>query len=111
MLDREKLPKEIARQMDAWRAGSAPLPQSYVRWNRKKAEARLEALCEDHRLQVHSTEMIDDGWFDGMQVLRAIIETTRGQLLSLKWNDSNQDFMRRCESGGHAALHDQDLTA
>ncbi len=105
---RVKLPAKYAREMKLWRSGLAPMPENYIAFHRSLAEARLEELAKGG-LVVHSRAMEDAGWLDGMRELRAVVETRSGKLLKLTWNDSNQDFMRRCDGGGWAALFEGDL--
>lgn len=104
---RKSLPAHICRKIEAWRNGFTSMPQEYIDWHRGIAEIRLEELSKKFAIRVHSTEMISDGWLDGMRTLRAIVETKSGNLLDLKYNDSNQDFMKK--DVGYSAIFEDDF--
>ncbi len=99
----------MKKKMEAYRAGARSIPATYIDYHKSVAENELLSLAAAHNLRVHSTELIDDGWFDGMRVLRAVVETPKGSLLSLKYSDGNCSFMLRCPSGGHSFLGEKDL--
>ena len=50
-----------------------------------------------------------DGFMDGMREFTAVIETRTQHTVKLKWNDGNQDFMKRCRGGGWASIHAEDF--
>jgi hypothetical protein len=107
-----KLPKKIASKMKAWRAGFERLRNTgYIEYHERAARDLLPTLASEYRLRIHSTEMVSDGWLDGMRVLSAVVETKSGALLKLKWHDSHGcgSWMKRCPSGGHSTLFDSDL--
>lgn len=106
---KKELPKNIATKMDSWRSGFVPMPLEYIIWHEDLAATVLEQLKNDHGIIVHSTQMLDDGWLDGMKSLHAVIETKSGKLMKLKYSDSNQGFMQVYQSGGAGSIHPKDL--
>ncbi len=93
---RERYPKDIKEEFQA----SPVTPKAFIDWHRKRAEDELTAICSYSGAKVHNQWMQEDGWFDGFQVLFAIIETQKEKLIKIKWNDGNQCFMRRGEHLG-----------
>ena len=84
--------------------------QGYVSAHEGLARARLEVLKVSHGIKVHSTEIVNEGWGDGMKVLQAVIELKSGKLMKLQWMDSNQDFGKKYENhGGVGMLFASDL--
>jgi hypothetical protein len=104
---KKKLPKRIEEEMKVWRGGFSSLPSSYITFHMELAQSRLEVLKKNYGIKVHATDMISDGWGDGMQVRQAIIETKSGELRKLKWMDANQDF--GVQKIGTSMLFEKDL--
>jgi hypothetical protein len=102
------LPVEIEREMSLWRKGLGDCIK-FVAYHRKLAEEHLAELQDNYTIKVHNTYMDYDGAGDGVQFLHAIVETPKGKLMKLKWHDSNQGFMVKCEGGGWNAMFEQDI--
>lgn len=85
---RVPLPEEIEKEMRVYRSGYSMLPQSYIDFHKELAENDLPKMAEKHEWKVHATEMVDDGWLEGMEVLQAIVEDKDGNLIKIRWFDS-----------------------
>jgi len=92
--------EQIEKKMKQWRKhiGILPMPQEYIDYHRALAEEALGKLS----VTVHSKGLQDDGWFDGMQILQAVIELPDGELVKVKWHDNRSKgyFMQKCKGGG-----------
>jgi hypothetical protein len=111
-LSGKSLPPNIAGAMKLWRMGfESLLTTGYIEYHEKAARASLDELINDHRLRLHTVEMKDDGWMDGMRTLQAVVETTKGKLLRIKWIDShgNGQWHHCCDGGGTCTLWAKDL--
>ena len=108
-MERQTLPANIQKQMKAYRQGFTNVPQDYIDWHAARAELALQELQHEHNIIVHNVHQVNDGWLDGMRVVQAVVETPSGKLHKFVYNDSNQGFMRKYESGGAGSLHDEDL--
>ena len=103
--ERQVCPKEIKED---FRQSYAP--QGYIDFHRRLAEDELTAICSFSGAKIHNEWMESDGWFDGFKTLHAVIETVAGRLLKVKYHDSSQSFVRRCDDGGGwASMSPQDL--
>lgn len=102
--ERQVCPKEIKED---FRQSYAP--QGYIDFHRRLAEDELTAICSFSGAKIHNEWMESDGWFDGFKTLHAVIETVAGRLLKVKYHDSSQSFVRRCDGGGWASMSPQDL--
>jgi len=107
--ERERCPKEIKDAFNQGYAGCYDTPENYTQFHRRLAENELTAICSFGGAKIHNEWMEDDGWFDGFECLHAVIETVAGRLLKIKYKDSSQSFMRRCDGGGWASMSPQDL--
>ena len=103
---RKETPADIKRELKYWRLGACALDK-YITWHKELAEERIDYLKRHYGLKVHNSNMVSDGWFDGMRVLQLIVETSTGALMKLKWMDSNQDFGN--VRHGTAMLFEKDL--
>jgi len=91
---RVPVPESVNQEMRLWRLELVPMPQSYIDFQGALAAKALEEL-KTQGLEVLSTELKSDGWFDGMQALkvRAIQKVGRiERIIYLTWCDSNQEF-------------------
>lgn len=58
--------------------------------------AQLPVLMADHGVRlVHSVYFADDGWFDGVDALHAIVEDEYGIVYKVKLGDSGRWFAKR----------------
>ena len=96
-LGRATLPADIQGEMNLWRLGLGELPQGYIHFHEALASLALGKL-QSAGLKVHTTELVNDGWGDSMQVMRVVGEA-KGKPVELRWHDGNQEFLRRLESG------------
>jgi hypothetical protein len=109
-IPKQTLPAELNKLMKLWRMELIPMPQEYIAFHKTLAENRLEAHKETFRIRVLYTEMVSDGWYDGMMGLRAVVETPSGNIKDLRYCDSNQEFMVKFPNhGGQGMLFDKDL--
>lgn len=94
--------KGLKEQMRRWRLGlEATIPQEYIDLHREAAEKSLPSLCVSHGLRPIATEMVSDGWMDGMTCLRAICEDRLGKLHDMRWSDANGgSWFEKHPSGG-----------
>lgn len=93
----------LKRDMRLYRMGLAPLPQSYIALHHDAAYASISVLCLKLGLRVIATEMVNDGWMDGMRVVRAICEDRNGDLRDMRWSDSSGGaWYERKKSGGQS---------
>jgi len=99
-LTRKELPKSISNEMKKWRVGLIPFPESYILFHKELAEKALEKLRFEKNLKVWGTEVIDDGWLDGMKTLHVVAEEPKGKLIKLSWHDGNQEFFIHSKTGG-----------
>jgi hypothetical protein len=106
---RISLPKIIGEQMVLWRNDLISFPQDYIEFHKDLAEKRLGTLVTDYSLTILKTEMVDDGWLDGMKVLRVVAETKPKNLIDMRWCDANQDFMKKGTFGGHTIIFENEL--
>ena len=90
----DRLPESIRKKMTLWRLGLCSMPKEYVEWHKKRAQDELGCLMLDYPISVLETKMVNDGWFDGMRVLCARIQTADGEEMTIRYSDSNQNFMR-----------------
>jgi hypothetical protein len=102
-------PEHIRPLMQDWRDGLSAFPQAYNDYHYALAEARVSEFLE-MGLCVGKPETVNDGWGDGFRPMQIQAVTPSGRRLTLKWNDSNRDFMVASErSGGHSMLFPKDL--
>jgi hypothetical protein len=101
-------PEHIRPLMRDWREGLSAFPQAYNEYHYSLAEARVAEFLE-MGLCVGKPEKVNDGWGDGFRPMQVQVVTPSGQRLSLKWSDSNRDFMVGHDSGGHSMLFPADL--
>lgn len=105
------IPVHLDEPMRLYREGLAPLPREFINLHASHAYPRLEQLRERYGFRVLFSEMQDEGWGDGMLVLRAVIETKRlKRLVDLKWHPGNQDFMVKLQGGGHGIAYERDVS-
>ena len=78
-----------------------------IELHKNLAESRLLELVEKYGIKVHNQYMANSGWFDGFKQLEAIIETKSGNLMKLRWMDSNKDF--GVKKYGTSMLFEEDL--
>jgi len=97
--------QQIKNQMVLYRLGAIPLPKEYIELHQFSARISLPKMAEVHGLRVLHTEMVKDGWCDGMQVLRAICEDMNGVLRDIRWSDANGgSWFEKTASGGQAIV-------
>ena len=89
MTTQRSLIDDLRRSMKIYRKDLIPLPTRYIELHREAAEATLTELTQRFGLRVLTTEMVSDGWFDGMKVLRVIAEDRAGKLRDVRWSDAN----------------------
>src|SRR4051812_989068 len=100
-----QLPEHIAEHMRVWRAHGCfgKCPKSYVDFHKDLARKALESLSG--LFTVHRQWEDGDGWFDGMEVVWAVVKHKRtSRLIKLQWHDGNQEFFASFESGGSSPL-------
>jgi len=101
---RKELPKEISQEMKLWRIGLGVIPKAYIEFHKNRALETIKEL-EAQGFKFHGNlVMKSDGWFDGMRLLNAILETPDGDLYKIVWNDSNQEFFVKHKHGGSSPL-------
>jgi hypothetical protein len=106
----EREPKELKPAMTRWRHGLQGIPQEYIAYHRGLAEQELVDMAAKYSLRaVHASELVYDGWLDGMKVLQAIVETNNGKLHKLKWHDGGPNFMMAAKGGGWVQISEEDL--
>jgi hypothetical protein len=103
------LPANIRKELALYNLGAGPLPTSYIAWQKGLAQEERVRLEREFGLVVHAERTVPSGWLDGFQEVELIAETRSGQLLKLRWHDSNQGFMVASKHGGSAALFPKDL--
>lgn len=95
----------IKSAMNLWRLGITPMPPEYITIHREAAEKSLPKMAAMHGLRVLHTEMVSDGWYDGMRVLRAVCEDQTGKFHDMRWSDSNGgSWFEKFQSGGQALV-------
>jgi hypothetical protein len=89
-----KLPEDIQRDMNRWRAGEIwNLPQSYIDFHeniaREDAEKQDWVILEDLGL-------MDEGWGDGMKVLHLVvavkIDLINWKVYHVRWHNQGSWF-------------------
>jgi hypothetical protein len=80
---------DLKAEMNLWRKGLTSLPTTYINLHEQAARASFTELAEVFGLKVRFSEMVSEGWGDGMKVLRVIAETADGEVRSLKWSTAN----------------------
>lgn len=110
--ERQSLPQRITSQMDLYRLGFSGIPADYIRFHARIARVELQRLQKEYGVSVHGEPtLVNDGWMDGMRVITAVVETSAGKLMKLRWHDGNQGFFIKSQaSGGSSALFESDLT-
>ncbi|MGH7240792.1 MAG: hypothetical protein ACREGB_00670 [Candidatus Saccharimonadales bacterium] len=92
----------VRKEMDKWRSqgGMGRVPQAYIEYHQKLAEAALESL-KGAGVKVHNQYLQDDGWLDGMKVLFAVIELKDNELVKIHWHDSHDhgNWMQKLKCG------------
>lgn len=90
--------------MNMWRNGFGPLPTEYITTHRRAAESSIpEMLAKLGFDRVIFTEMVSDGWGDGMRTLRVVCEDRLDALHDMRWSDANGgSWFKKCPSGGQA---------
>ena len=101
---RFEMPKVVKFDMELWRMGEGSA-DSYIAWNRGLAETDLRFFSEANDLKVWGSEMVYDGWLDGIKFLSAIVEDSDGNIRRIKWSD-NQSWYEKTESGGWGLMSD-----
>lgn len=102
-------PDHIRPLMQDWRDGMGGFPHEYNVYHYELAQKRIAEFLE-MGLCVGKPETVNDGWGDGFRPMQVQVVTPSGRRLSLKWSDSNRDFMVGSErSGGHSMLFPKDL--
>jgi hypothetical protein len=89
---------ELEPQMNLWRKGHSALPRSYIQVHADFANADLKRVVKAG-WHLWTSQMVDDGWIDGMQFVIAIVESPDGHLIKIKWSDSGLWYVKS-ESGG-----------
>jgi hypothetical protein len=98
--------EQLKIEMKNWRAGFRDLPKEYIELHQFSARISLPKMAEAHGLRVLHTEMVSDGWFDGMKVLRAITEDRNGVLRDIRWSDANGgSWFEKSASGGQSLVN------
>lgn len=103
------VPANIRKELTLHHLGAGPLPTSYIVWQKELAQVERTRLEREFGLVVHAERTASSGWCDGFQEIELIAETRSGQLLKLRWCDSNQGFMVASKHGGSSALFSKDL--
>ena len=107
-----KLPENIARKMDMWRAELIGMPNEYIDFHRELAWKEIDRLKTLGFKEVENTrKMASDGWSAGMRLV--YIQMVLGKKLHfLCWCDGNQEFFTKCESGfGSIPLDTKEVAA
>ena len=90
-----QIPREIQAAMDRYDMGLIPqIPPAWSDYHKELAEELLE-IMKTRGVRVFHTEMIQDAWFDELEVVSAIVETQDGELVRVKWDCAKQRFLVR----------------
>tara|TARA_Y100000310_G_scaffold329473_1_gene399397 strand:+ start:514 stop:900 length:387 start_codon:yes stop_codon:yes gene_type:complete len=103
---------EIADEMDLWRMGAIGLPASYIAYKKKKAEEDLPGFAAKNGFKIWGTEMVYDGWMDGMKFLAAVVEgkhPTTGEkgLFKIKFADNERWYHDYPGHGGWGLIFEK----
>jgi len=92
----------VRRQMNQYRLGMIRLPNDYIYLHEQAARASLSDMIKKLGLKRCITTLIEnDGWMDGMKIVRAICEDNLGNLRDMRWSDANGgSWFERSASGG-----------
>jgi hypothetical protein len=107
------MPDDVKQSMDNWRLAGcwADVPADYQAWQAQLASEELDRIASVHGLEImNDPRILDEGWMDGMKVMRVTVLTRRQNQVVLEWCDANQGFMKCFGSGGKGALFEIDLT-
>ena len=97
--------EKLRADMAAYRTGEA-LPMEYRTLHERVARHQLQWFAKEQKVRVIATEMIHDGWVDGMQVLRVVAEDRVGILRDYRWSDANGgSWFEQLPSGGQRLVH------
>lgn len=103
VLRTKPMPASLVGEMQLWRQGLRALPESYIRFHKELAEKALDLLVEGGYI-LHRRYMADQGWFDGMRAMFAIVEVKPNKVVKLTWHDGNQEWFLCHEGGGSSPL-------
>lgn len=93
--------QRIRSAMNVWRRGLGPMPEAYVKLHEKAAWEDMDRFAKEHGLRIIATEMIPQGWMDGMKVLRLVCDDRLGSVCAFRWSDSGGGtWVQECPSGG-----------
>jgi hypothetical protein len=96
--------KEVKKGMRFFRMGGS-LPQSYVELHKQYALADVDRLLQKYDLTLIKSEMVNDGWMDGMKVLRLIVEQKNKGFKEIRWSDCNGGcWFEKTPSGGQSLM-------
>lgn len=99
-MTRIEVPAAIEKKMKAWRGGWGEFPQEYIQWQKEQAETVGLPAIKKAGYTIHSQQLVNDGWGDGMRFLQVVIEDKRGNLAKLKWSDQQTWFKHNANGGG-----------
>lgn len=111
--ERAEQPEDVKKSMDDWRLAGcwADVPANYQAWQRDLASEELDRIVVAYGLEVvNDPRVVNQGWFDGMGVVRVDVLTRSQRRVTLEWHDGNQGFMKVFGSGGATALFENDLS-
>jgi valyl-tRNA synthetase len=103
MFDEARI-KQIKRDMNMWRMGFGCLPTDYIALHEEVAREDAERFAKSRGVIIGVTNMISDGWMDGMRVLQLECQGDDGKDVFYTWNTANGgswfESSRRGSAGG-----------
>lgn len=79
----------LSEQMNTYRSKGGKIPDLYIEVHRMFAHSNIQLLLKTYNYRMIAHEMINDGYPDGMKVLRIICEDIRHRLHDIRWSDAN----------------------
>jgi hypothetical protein len=99
--------QNAADEMTVFRMTAWGVPKVYIGMHEYAARSDMPRMIESKGLKVLYTEMLPDGWFDGMMVLRIVAENKNHELFDIRWSDANYGNWFVKNPAGGQSLYDQ----
>ncbi len=94
----------VKQLMNLYRMGEIALPREYVAAHYQAALASLADIT-DMGYRILFQELVDDGWMDGMQVLRLVVEDKQNKLKDIRYSDDNGgSWFEKYPGGGQGLI-------
>lgn len=109
--DRPMLPPSLEAQMRLFTMG-APLPDAFIERHEHLARQRLADLLQEVGGSLaEPADLVDDGWGDGMRVLRARVYPMRpaSPPVEIRWHPGNFGWMAPALGGGWRLVRQEDF--